>query len=235
MPELHGITGRLIPSPGARLSFDPNGIATLDQKYEITPRDSVFALAPGPFAPHPEYPILGNVIQEMTIELLEASAIVVCKYRGVIPSTQDFAFGEVASYRLIRGVASAPIDTHPEFVSNLGGTKANPKNRCIFDAQGKFKGFPPDAPNDLGGVTHYEIPKTTWQATRVFAAPLSDINNVGKIATPIGPAPSLPNGYNWKLSSISEDQEGAVHKATYNYEASETELGWNSLIYESAS
>ena len=59
------------------------------------------------------------------------------------------------------------ITTHPDFVSKLGGTPSAPLNKCQFDPDtGDFVCFPPDAGNNLAGVSEWHVPMVVWRFTR---------------------------------------------------------------------
>ena len=60
------------------------------------------------------------------------------------------------------------------------------------------------------GQTHYYAPRITFHESYVTnnATPPEELNNIGKIAVPPGPAPSLAGGRNWLLVGFNQTREG---------------------------
>lgn len=111
-----------------------------------------------------------------------------------------------------------PIESHPDFVSLMGGTPDDPKHGAFYDLNtGEFLGFPvvdPDEPDTLpsrfAGVRSYLLPQETFVANSVeFDYPSSaQIESIGKVYTPTTidgtplPLPALPGERNWLNSGI---------------------------------
>lgn len=144
-------------------------------------------------------------------------------------------------YRLTTSGAQEPIQTHPDFKTTLAGDGDSPLNNAVFkgeEVDSEFDYFPPNAGNDLEGVSAYLEPAMEVEVTVVtISGSMADptfhslYNNIGEIRTPTGGgAPALPLGRNWLLTGSSQEIIGGAVKATYLYRMSGRK-GWNSLIY----
>jgi hypothetical protein len=57
-----------------------------------------------------------------------------------------------------------------------------------------------------------------------------ELNKMGKIDTPEGPAPALADGRNWLRNGCTQNQDGKAFRLELEWLASERE-GWDSQIY----
>jgi len=131
-------------------------------------------------------------------------------------------------------VGEEPIETHPKFVSSIGGTAASPKNNAKFDAEtGEFIGFPADAPNKLGGVRGYLAPSSVVRVSYYTASALSGLSDLGeKQSPPYLGFISIGGSKNWLKTNWSRRDFGTfLYQITEEYTLSGKD-GWNTLIYE---
>ena len=152
----------------------------------------------------------------------------------------------------MRGVSDDAIETHPDFVSNIGGSATNPKNGAIFyNAQtGKTTdGKTAEASDDgyvfkefaiiVGGSrnpfakqeAYLNSSKLTWRKTSVTRASPNSATRAGRIDSPPGGAPGLSGGANWLNMGLSSTKQGAVYQVTEDWMASGPG-GWNPLVYK---
>lgn len=118
-----------------------------------------------------------------------------------------------------------PIDTHPNFGSQIGGNSEKPLHQAEYDEDGAFRKFPlkylenqgemkPDTAlnakgdqfnfgdqNRYAGVSSYLNASAIW--TRSFSSENSPtLAGIGRISTPSGDAPT-PEGRTWLYSGFS--------------------------------
>ena len=118
-----------------------------------------------------------------------------------------------------------PIETHPDFDEKM-------KEFAEFDNDyGTFVGFDKDAPNKLVGVQSYLVPGAIWRVTHYQATPPSEsVGQLGRIATPDGPAPRGEDGANWLFTSYQTRQRGQTWEIVKEWRLS-GRGGWNTVIY----
>lgn len=208
-------------------------------------RRSDFALLPNIGSVHPQWNWISMEHREMSIE--GPWAIANCDFAGVVKDT-------IPIYELCGGLGEEPIETHPQFVSKIGGSPSAPKNGATFrsvanppvfvtaankassDAGYVFNGFEiftGSVLNTLAGVRSYlAADQITWKFTQNFLASnfTYGLGTLGKISTPMGPAPSLPSGGNWLDMGFSTTLRGGAIQVVKEWRAS-GRRGWNSLIY----
>ena len=126
-----------------------------------------------------------------------------------------------------------PIETHPDFVTKIGGTAANRKNKAWFDpVTGEFSHFPANAPQDLGGVKGYLAPRATARVSYYSYSKPEDIASLGNIDNPPVSLPTHDDeNANWLLASVSwKEYANVAYYITLEYYLS-GRRGWNSLMY----
>lgn len=228
MTTTHGTFTGLILQPGARATYDKYGVISLRQSYKC-PSASAFTLAPVAWAVHPIYSDLQNDISQMEVDLgddaVDAVATVICTYVG-----QSAGSTVPPIYEVEMSLSEDPIDTHPDFVSTIGGTRSAPLNNAVFNSDGTFKGFPANATNNLGGVRSFLNPQAIWRETSFASSSPSSLSSIGKIQTPSGSPPSLGTGRNWLFSAYTWTRQGSAYRVTKEWRSSGIG-GWNTLIY----
>lgn len=220
----HGELTGLIIQPGRTLVLRQDGSATGQVKYRCD-ASAALSLAPAIGSPHPDSPVI--LCHDVSITILENGiAEIVCDYLGIFRDPTDYQI------EFIGNVAEEPIETHKNFVSEIGGSAASPKNKAQFDPEiGEFLCFPPDAPNDLGGVRGYLNPTSTVRVSWYTAtSPNWGLYELGTISSPPGGIPTPPGSRNWIKTNWSRRDYGLIYQITEEYTAS-GEKGWNPLIY----
>ena len=83
------------------------------------------------------------------------------------------------------------------------------------------------------GQTTYEAATYTWTESTEGTSELqsSDINNLSKIVTPRGNPPTSSGSRNWRLTSVSQDQEGLLYRTTLTWTLSDVG-GYNEFLYD---
>ena len=224
MPTLkkRGDATKLHLQPGGELDYEQDGLIRGELTYEGD--RAYLSSVPAIDAKHPDEPLalcFSRKITKITLSRIRA----VCSYIGVAKDPTTY---------ILEGIGALnrePIDTHPDFVSKIGGTLGHEKNSAKFDAEtGQFICFPADAPNDLGGVESYlavsvNVRRTFWtykvpdprEMGTIFGKP-------GDIALPKNVKDLLwgPQTYRQvgRLYQMSEELLGSGPR------------GWNTKIYK---
>lgn len=136
-------------------------------------------------------------------------------------------------------LSQEPIETHPDFKTEIGGTPGAPKNGAKFDDDGSFLGFPSNDESveaKLVGVTGYLRPGAVVRVTYFTAKPANfRFDHTGQIATSVPGLPKdirLPEGANWLIGSPALEPFGPFNKISVDYLLSGPG-GWNGKIYKS--
>lgn len=193
---------------------------------------NVVSLAPRRnVARHPDFP--GLICNGCSVERLKPGVVakLTAKYRGIAVPDPVVPPGTIppidsSTEEVITSTSDAPIETHPRFVSHIGGTAAAPLNSAKFDSDGVFKGFA--AGSAFAGIESYVIPSTIYRRTNPsHIRPLS-LGSVGTIVDPgIGGGSA---GANWLYTSKTWRRDGGVYDVTEEYMLSGPG-GWNTTIY----
>jgi len=105
-----------------------------------------------------------------------------------------------------------PVESHPDFTTDIGGTPTTPLHGAFFDATtGEFLGFPvvdPDeltaTPSRFAGVRSYLMPQETFASNTVeYDYPTSaEIASIGRVFDPNLPLPVLPGERVWLNTGV---------------------------------
>lgn len=155
---------------------------------------------------------------------------VVCElnvtYRGLLGTAPDPEDLDRSTEEVITSTSEAPIETHPRFVSTLGGTKAAPLNGAVFNDDGTFKGWKADSP--YAGKEAFLIPSTVYRKTTPSRTRPLNIGPVGTIVSPgIGGGQV---GSNWLYTCKTWRRDGGLYEVSEEYMLSGPG-GWDSTIY----
>lgn len=244
---------------GATIAEDGNGLRVLNCSFLVRDRETPTNLVTS------NLPGIGQ-------EIFPGSRLYVSKrskrYNRDLTITAEFeavgidpAYGDTTEIH-IEGASTAsaePIETHPKFTSELGGTKAAPLNGAQFDEPGKFLGFSTDTQNTrvttnepLAGVRSYLSPKDT---ARCYFHTTNDelISNMGMLKTGtqsfngvwgrvrLVPSWWYGNTSSLLLSSISVEnivvEKGGgpvLVKVSYELMSGAGDNGWHDIIYPQA-
>jgi len=243
---------------GATMSSDGYGFRILNCSFKIVDAES---------APN----FVSNGLKSIGDEIIAGSGLYVSKitkrYNRDLTITADYeAVGlepecRYQSYPCCEGAGTTsgePIETHPDFESKIGGTKAAPKNGATFDEKKKFTGFSigdsstvtSKAP--LAGVRTYLSPRNIVRGY-FHAANLQDVGSlykyVGQKTTNamLGDFHVLPgeylqaaNGYGFLVTAINIENicvqwgKPKMSKVSFELMQGAKPYGWNDLIYSTA-
>ena len=217
-------TGVLMP--GATLIYESDGTITGTAKYAY-PQGSAVSII-GNIHPDDSRPTCVSELHEYD----EVFQYVTGTFRGVWSSS---------NYRVDvqTGLQANPIETHPNFVSTLGGTPGSPLNGAVFDTNGVFLGWPAGSSLNLGGVRYYLAAANTYRftaATTSGGTVATAIAATGQIASSIsagGLTVSQANGFMLQNVTVDYQYVGAgVTVYTYTVVWVSTQPpGWNTSIY----
>lgn len=221
-----------------RLTTDIFGLQTCTARFKY-PSNTPFVSVPSLFDAHPTYGWLH--VEHQEIEVAPGFLIITNGYAGIAGGLSE----STPIYELALGVSEDPIETHPKFVTAIAGTPTAPLNGAVFvdfetgkkttdDSKGVFQEFLPvigGARNLLAGISAYlNANEMTWRERKVSNARPSDISTVGRIGTPVGPAPSLGGSRNWLFLALNYEQRGLAYFISREWRASGVS-GWNNIIY----
>lgn len=127
---------------------------------------------------------------------------------------------------LTSAAQTAPIETHPDFSTSIGGTAAGPINGAVYDSNGIFQGF--DSDSIFAGLRSYLIPSVTYRLRRSTGSKPTSVADVGKISTP--PVNLDTGGRNWMLMNRAWRRSGAAYELSEEWLLS-GEDGWDPVIY----
>jgi hypothetical protein len=218
------VTGGVL-NPGARLDYNSDGSITGTAHYTYAKTDSVSVIE----NTHPNDSRALAV--SFTTEMTETMQEVNITYRGVWSSG-------VARVDIQAALQASPIETHPNFVSTLGGTPGSPLNDAIFDSSGVFQGWPAGAPDNLGGVRFFLQASNTYRftyTTSVASDVVTALGNTGNIASSLsggGLSVSQTDGFMLQNVTAQWEYPGFIPLMQYTVVWVSTQPpGWNTAIY----
>lgn len=211
--------------PGASVTYNTDGTITADAKYAYLQSQT-----PSPIGKtHPDDS--AAVCIAYTISFDETHQYAQLRYRGVWSNS-------ACRVDIQAGLQAAPIETHPNFVSSLGGTPASPLNDAVFDDNGVFLGWPAGAPSNLGGVRFFLQVANSYRFTfsttsgATVAAALGGLGGISSSVSAGGLTVSQSNGF--MLQNVTEEHEFVGTTTVYTFSqvfVSTTPPGWNTAIY----
>jgi len=230
--------GQLYPQPDYSVAVDREGKWTATQVF-LCHRNSMTKLLPRPGTPHPEIPFIS--VDTATAQVSEGDiAQITCNYAGTDNNDAD---PNKTSYTLGLSLSEEPLLSHKKF-KTLDEDEVEALQAIIGGKEKDAAGAPykDKVTSVLGkkalakiqrGQTSYYSPKLTWrQATvRKSSASSSDVRKIGKIDSPDGRQPNLPDGGNWLLNGVTQTQEGGTYRIEREWIASNPG-GWDQDIYD---
>jgi hypothetical protein len=204
-------------------------------------RSSVVSLMPRPGTVHPEVNFVA--ISQVTARVGEADlAEITCVYSGAdTKEGEDEKANPV--YTMGLSLSEEPLLAHERY-KDLDGVVREALNLILMGKEKDDEGnrLRDKVAGPLGaellakidrGQTHYYSPRVTWRESwvRDKEAKSSELNDIGKIATPSGPVPDLANGRNWLLNGLSQTHEGKSFRLELEWLASDRG-GWDPDIYD---
>jgi hypothetical protein len=231
--------GRLYPQPGYTVQIDKEGKWTASQIF-LCHRSSAVVLMPRPGTPHPEIPFIA--VSQAGVQFTEGDlAEVTCQYAGAEDKEEE-AEKANAVYSMGLSLSEEPLLSHHRY----NDVPDNEREALQLIQSGKDKD---DQGNKLRdkivsvrgieartkierGQTGYYSPRVTWKESWVRNKPAkaSDLNDIGNISVPNGPAPELAGGRNWLLNGVTQTQDGKSFRMEMEWLASDRG-GWDPDLY----
>ena len=232
--------GRLYPQPGYSVSIDKEGKWTAIQVF-LCHRNSAVALMPRPGTPHPEIPFI--TISQVSASISEGDlAEITCNYAGAEEKDDEDEKAN-AVYTMGLSLSEEPILTHQRYKNLdakerealqmiLAGKEKDDQGNKLKDKIESERGKEVLAKIERGQTSYYS-PRVTWRESWVRDKPAAagELNDIGNIADPSGPAPSLAGGRNWLLNGVTQTQEGRSFRLEMEWLASDRG-GWDPEIYK---
>lgn len=243
---------------GATMSYDGYGLRILNCSYKVVDSEKA-----------PDFTAGGQ--KRVGDEIIAGSQLFVSKitkrYNRDLTVTIDYeavglepwcSFQTAPCCEGAGTTSGEPIETHPDFESKIGGTKAAPKNGATFDEKKKFTGFAigdsstvtSKAP--LAGVRTYLSPRNIVRGyfhANNYKQPSTLFQYVGKKTNLsfIGDFIVLPSEYlsaaagaGFLITAINienicvSDGTPKISKVSFELMQGASPNGWNDLIYTDA-
>ena len=238
MSTLHGQQTGLILQEGTSVLTDNKGLSTGRAAWKI-PADALDAAAITASRIFPIATYAGYLnFEKSTVTFDGTFAVITTEFAGTTYSAEPTG-DEGVSYELIIGTAEEPIETHPDFISKIGGQPSSPKNGAIFldpetglitedDAKGVFHAF--NASSAKAGMISYLAGRNiTFRKNWTQDSKPSSLGGVGGRDTPSA-APSVSGGYDWLYIGMSYVKRGDHYSVSREWKLSGPG-GWDSDVY----
>ena len=224
--------GTLVEDVAAEITFDYWGVGGATEHYYTQYEKSVYLIQAKKF--HSTFAWLKRKTASVTREEAGLCKVTI-NYEGVPPETNDKV------YKVTNATSTEPIDSHPDFITLIGGKKGAKLHNAQFSEEGEFERFPileedGTTKNPKAGVKSYLLAgivyEETWTvgSTGLFSSDI--LLGVGKIQTP--PYSSLfPSGRNWLLTNCDISEKGLGYIITRKWRRSGPNL-WDTDIYTQA-
>ena len=231
--------GNLYPQPGYTVQIDKEGKWTATQIF-LCHRTSAARLMPRPGTAHPEIPFIA--VSQVTANFTEGDlAEITCQYAGAEEKPEEEEKAN-AVYSMGLSLSEEPLLGHLRYKDLAdkeraalqliaSGKDKDDQGNKIRDSITSDRGKEALAKIERGQTGYYS-PRVTWRESwvRDKAASGTELNDIGNIAAPSGPAPTLAGGRNWLLNGVSQTQEGKSFRIEMEWLASDRG-GWDAQIY----
>ena len=231
--------GRLYPQPGYSVQIDKEGKWTATQIY-LCHRSSAVALMPRPGTAHPEIGFI--TVSQVTTNFTEGDlAEITCQYAGVEESDSDKEKAN-ATYSIGLSLSEEPLLSHRRYKNLtvkerealqliISGKDKDDQGNKVRDKITSVRGKDALAKIDRGETNVYS-PKVTWRErwVRDRGVEANELNKLGYIDSPSGPAPALASNRNWLRNGITQTQEGKAFTLELEWLASNPG-GWDADLY----
>jgi hypothetical protein len=231
--------GKLYPQPGYTVQVDKEGKWTATQIF-LCHRNSAAALMPRPGTRHPEIGFIKVVTGTITFGEGDLAEIT-CQYAGAEEKNAEDEKAN-AVYTMGLSLSEEPLLSHLRYKDLttrerdalkllMSGKDKDDQGNKLRDKVTRDRGKEALAKIDRGQTSYYS-PRVTWRESWVRNRPVEaeELNKMGKIDTPEGPAPALADGRNWLRNGCTQNQDGKAFRLELEWLASERE-GWDSQIY----
>lgn len=222
---------------GAELHSEPTGLAATTEKFsgfynDIVTNNNLNLLGGGTInraykSPHPDFPSLLAYGVKIVRRPGIINGLLTIEYRGLDPS---LSYPPPPVYTVETTTGNEPLATHPLWTPQIAGTATTPLNGAQFvgyDKTGANYNPAPSGGNPgtfdastavffqwlngsiFTGIEDYLAAGVVFKSRYVTLGGAADASNVGTFSEPDGPAPTLPDNYDWfYLGITSEDMAG---------------------------
>lgn len=232
--------GRLYPQPDYTIQIDKEGKWTVTQVF-VCHRNSAILLMPRPGALHPDVPFVA--VSQSTAAVTEGDlAEITCTYTGAEEKEEENEKSS-AVYTMGLSVSEEPILSHQRYKDLedeereaiqliLSGKEKDDQGAKLRDKVESEVGVEVLGKIDRGQTSYYS-PRVTWRESWVRDKPAkaAELNDIGNVSSPSGPAPGLAGGRDWLLNGVSQTQEGKSYRLEMEWLASDRG-GWDPDIYQ---
>ena len=229
--------GRLYPQPGYTVQIDKEGKWTATQIF-LCHRTSAVTLMPRPGTPHPEIGFIS--VSQVTVNFTEGDlAEITCQYAGAEEKEDEKAN---AVYTMGLSLSEEPLLSHLRYKNLVAteqeaikliqsGKDKDDQGNKLRDKVTSDRGREALAKIDRGQTNCYS-PRVTWRESWVRNKPVAaaELNKIGNIDVPSGPAPALAGARNWLRNGVTQTQDGKAFRLELEWLASDRE-GWDADIY----
>ena len=234
MAAYFGNDGLILEAAG-ELSADRYGMWGGACRFKIPP--GRLDLVPSLNSPHPHANFCLAERQRVVFSPGHWTALV--DYTGTLAEETD------PVYEFNPGTGTEPIETHPDFLTVLGGKPSGPLYGAIFldetgyptsdDKLGVFARFrmvtDAGVANPLAGVSSYiTANKSIWSKSWTRRSAPSAAGNIVRIDTPDGPNPDFGGSYNWLFLGTSYTKRGGAYACVSRWMLS-GRRGWQETVY----
>jgi hypothetical protein len=231
--------GVLYPQPDYTLSVDREGKWTASQVF-LCHRNSIATLMPRPGTAHPEVSFIS--VDTATAKVMEGDlAEITCNYAGAPDMTEEEETAAM-TYSMGLSLSEEPLLSHyryrnlpddeVEALKAIAGGKDKDDSGAAYKDQVTSTLGKEALKKIMRGQTSYYSPKVAWREsiTRNSGVRTADLNKIGEIDSPSGPAPALATSRNWLLNGVNQTQEGRSFRVEREWLASDRG-GWDADIY----
>lgn len=255
----HGKIEAAMLLEGAVMNYDGYGLRTLTCSFKVTDNETAGSYKTA-------------AIPQIGSEVITGSRLYVSKVskkynRDLTITAEIEAVGldveGIQTNPCIEGAGTTsgePIETHPNFKKDIGGTKSNPLNGATFDEKRRFSGFAADAggtsqtsEQSFAGIRTYLSPKNIVRGyfhANKGSKPHDLFGAVGKYTTngriydwlmypseyqqAAVPGSFLLTACNIENICVDSSGNGVIYKVSYELMQGAKPDGWHKKVYESA-
>jgi len=231
--------GGLIKNPGAVYKVEQSSFATYDKSYSGVLVGAIPFLQGDIATEYPDTVLLSMTLTETGTDCNHVK--IDLHYEG--KATAFVGADTKMDIAVDFTTSQEPVESHPDFVTEIGGTPNTPLHGAVFDVRtGEFLGFPvvdPDEPDQLpsrfAGIRSYYMPQETFNSTTVeydYPSP-EEIATIGQVFVPDANLPVLPGTRSWLNTGIRVQNIGNVYYRTQKTGMLSGPRNWIPEIYGS--
>jgi hypothetical protein len=191
---------------------------------------------------HPGLPLPPELGSQTTAAVTEGDlAEITCTYAGAEERPEEDEKAN-AGYTMGLSLSEEPILSHIRYKDLdakereniqliISGKEQDDQGNKLRDKVVSGLGVEVLGKIDRGQTSCYS-PRVTWRESWVRDKPAAaaELNDIGNISNPNGPAPNLAGGRNWLLNGVTQTQEGKSFRLEMEWLASDRG-GWDPDIY----